>query len=63
VSSLIAGKSYQYRIKPFHSGPVEIQYLTADGKKTRAIGPRVNKEDAGAIYVALNNGKVEFTGP
>lgn len=52
VSSLAPGKTYDYRIKPFYSGAVEIEYTYGQAKIHSMIA-KVEKEQAGRATVAI----------
>ncbi|MEO6119416.1 MAG: hypothetical protein ABIP12_01900, partial [Terriglobales bacterium] len=61
VASLPPGKTYEYRIKPFYNGAVEIEYLYGDAKVRSTIS-KVEKEQSGKATVSIDETGVKWEG-
>jgi len=54
VASLPPGKTFEYRVKPFHDGAVEIEYLAGQQRMKVALA-RVHEGQAGRARVLLSD--------
>lgn len=54
VASLPPGKTFEYRVKPFHDGAVDIEYLSGDQRVRMALA-RVREGQAGRARVVLTD--------
>ena len=61
ISTLAPGKTYEYRIKPFYSGPVEIEYKYGEAKVRSTIS-KVEKDQAGKATVAIDETGAKWEG-
>jgi hypothetical protein len=58
---LAAGADYHYRIQFQGSGPLKVQYTSADGKQIQVTGPQVAELQEGQLQIVLlPGGKAEF---
>jgi hypothetical protein len=59
--SLAAHATMHYRIQVQGSGPVKVQYTTADGRQSQTEGPPLAERQEGTLeIVLLPSGKAEF---
>jgi hypothetical protein len=61
VASLAPGKTYEYRIKPFYTGSVEVECAYGD-LKLRSTVTRVEKEQEGKATVSISEMGVKWEG-
>ena len=61
VSSLAPGKTYEYRIKPFYHGGVEIEYMYGEAK-VRSTVSKVDKEQSGNATIVIDERGVKWEG-
>ncbi len=61
VSSLPPGKTYEYRIKPFYNGALEMEYLYGEAKVRSTIS-KVEKDQSGKATVAIDETGVKWGG-
>lgn len=61
VSSLAPGQSYEYKIKPFYNGGVEIEFHYGEAKVRSTIS-RVEKNQAGDATVIFDENGVKWDG-
>lgn len=54
VASLPPGKTFEYRVKPFHDGLVEIEYLAGE-QRVKVTLARVREGQAGRARVTLRD--------
>jgi hypothetical protein len=61
ANKLGAGEVFHYRIQLRGSGPLKVQYTTADERQVQIDGPPVAERQEGALgIVLLPGGKAEF---
>ncbi len=61
VASLPPGQTYEYRIKPFYNGAVEIEYMYGEAK-VRSTVSKVEKDQSGKATVAFDESGVKWDG-
>ena len=61
VSSLPPGRTYEYRIKPFYDGSVEVEYHYG-AAKVRSIISKVQKDQVGKASVLIDESGVKWEG-
>lgn len=61
VASLAPGQSYEYKIKPFYNGAVEIEFQYG-AAKVRSTVSRVEKDQAGKARVVFDESGVKWDG-
>ena len=61
VASLPPGKTFEYKIKPFYNGAVEIEYLYGQAK-VRSTLSRVEKDQVGKASVRMDESGVRWEG-
>lgn len=61
VAALAPGTTYEYRIKPFHSGALEMEYLYGEAR-VRSTFAKVDKDQSGKATVALDESGVKWSG-
>lgn len=54
VASLPPGKTFDYRVKPFHDGTVDIEYMAGEQRVRMAL-TRVREGQAGRARIVLND--------
>jgi hypothetical protein len=54
VATLLPGHTHEYRIKPFRTGDLLVQYLDAAGSPRKYVGPRLHKDDEGRISITIS---------
>lgn len=54
VASLPPGKTFEYRVKPFHDGSVDVEYVAGD-QRVRMTLARVREGQAGRARVVLSD--------
>jgi hypothetical protein len=61
VASLAPGQTYQYKIKPFYNGSVEIEFLYGVARVRSTIS-KVEKDQAGKARVIFDETGVKWDG-
>jgi hypothetical protein len=61
VASLAPGASYEYRIKPFYNGGIEVEFQYGEAKIRSTIS-KVEKDQAGNATVVLDESGVKWDG-
>jgi hypothetical protein len=61
VASLAPGQSYEYKIKPFYNGSVEVEFQYG-GAKVRSTISRVEKDQQGKARVVFDETGVKWDG-
>jgi hypothetical protein len=61
VASLAPSKTYEYKIKPFYSGAVEVEYMYGQAKVRSTIS-RVEKDQVGKALVVMDEAGVKWEG-
>lgn len=61
ADAIASGADFQYRIQLRGSGPLKVQFTTADGHQAQVNGPVVAERQEGTLeIVLLPGGKAEF---
>jgi hypothetical protein len=61
VASLAPGGTYEYKIKPFYNGGIEIEYWYGPAKVRSTIS-KVEKDQAGKATVVISEAGVKWDG-
>lgn len=61
VAAIAPGKSYEYRIKPFYNGAVEVEFQYGQAKVRSTIS-KVEKDQAGNATVVIDERGVKWDG-
>ena len=58
VNSMAAGEEYHYRIQLRGIGPIKVQYMGSDGRKTQVEGPMLSERQEGLLEIVLLPGGI-----